>query len=116
VIGPPALAIGVPAGQSSTQTAVTVANNDTFAFRSDLGAGVVPNAGSAETIELDGHSPLTSNQLTALLHDPHSGPSLAPFEAVIGGHDAITDPANHDGAAMMRVQTADLYAGLFIIH
>jgi serralysin len=116
VIGVPAATSGIPSSPVTQAAPVTVANNDTFAFRSDLGAGVVPNAGSAETIELDGHSPLTSNQLTALLHDPHSGPPLAPFEAVIGGHDTITDPVNHDGAAMMRVQTADLYAGLFIIH
>jgi hypothetical protein len=113
VIGVPVPPSAIPSSPVVQPAPVTVANNDTFAFRSGLNAAGVPNAGSAVTIELDGHSPFASKQLMALLHDPHSTLSLAPFEAAIGGHDTIINLGNHDGS---NAHFADLLMNGFIIH
>ena len=110
--------IGVPAGTSlAPQVAtVTVASNDTFVFRPGIGANVVANAGSANTLELVGFSSVTSNaQLAALLHDAQAGQPQALFQSTADGHDTVINLGNHDSITLTNIHIADLHASNFII-
>jgi hypothetical protein len=108
-----------PSGTPSPATqaaSVIVASNDTFVFRPGIGADVVANAGSADTMELDGFSSVTSNaQLTALLHDAQTGQSQALFQSTNNGHDTVINLGNHDSITLTNVHIADLHASNFII-
>jgi serralysin len=118
VIGvPTAPAIsGISPAPVSQAASVIVASNDTFVFRPGIGADVVANAGSADTMELDGFSSVTSNaQLTALLHDAQTGQSQALFQSTNNGHDTVINLGNHDSITLTNVHIADLHASNFII-
>jgi serralysin len=108
--------IGVPAAAASQVAPVSVANNDTFLFRPGFGADVIMNAGSAETIELDGFSSVTNNaQLAMLLNEAQTGQSQALFLSTNGGHDTVIDLGNHDSITLTNVQIANLHANNFIV-
>src|SRR6266702_7661810 len=57
---------GTSSASASQAASVMIVSNDTFAFGPGIGADVIANAGSTDTIELDGFSSVTSNtQLAA---------------------------------------------------
>ena len=119
VIGVPAAQAtnGIPSGPVSQAVPVIVASNDTFVFRPGVGADVIVNVVSADTIELDGFSSVTNNaQLAALLHDAQTGQSQALFQSMNDGHDTVINLGNHDSITLMNVHLADLHASNFIIH
>jgi hypothetical protein len=109
-------------GTTSTATqsvSVTIAGpgNDSFVFHPGVGSDTIVNAGSADTIELDGFSSVTSNnQLTTLLHDAQTGQSQSLFESVNDGHDTLINLGNHDSITLTNTQIADLHASNFTIH
>jgi serralysin len=113
VIGIPAATSGNPSAQAA---AVTVASRDTFVFHPGGGVGIVANAGSEDTIELDGFSSATGNQLAALLQDTQSGQSQALFHSANEGHDIAINLGSRDKVDPMNSHIADLNAGNFIIH
>jgi serralysin len=115
VIGIPAPQ--APSGPASQAAPVTIANNDTFVFHPGVGADVIGNFGSAETIELDGFSSVTSNaQLAVLLNEAQTGQMQALFQSTNSGHDTMVNLSNHDSITLANVHLADLHASNFIIH
>jgi hypothetical protein len=116
VIGIPAAQApgGLPSGAASQVAAVI---NDTFVFRPGMGADVIENAVSTDTVELDGFSSVTNNaQLAALLHDAQTGQSQLLFQSTNGGHDTVINLGNHDSITLMNVHISELHASNFIIH
>ena len=111
-----------PNGATTTATqslAVTIGGpgNNTFVFHPGMGADVIANATSSDTIELDGFSSVTSiNQLQALLTEAQTGQSQSLFESANGGHDTVIDLGNHDSIILANLQIAALHASHFIIH
>ena len=111
-----------PNGATTTATqslAVTIGGpgNDTFVFHPGMGADVIANATSSDTIELDGFSSVTSiNQLQALLTEAQTGQSQSLFESANGGHDTVINLDNHDSITLANVQISALHASNFIIH
>jgi VCBS repeat-containing protein len=109
-------------GTNSTATqSVTVtiagAGNDAFVFHPDVGADTVVNATSADTIELDGFSSVTSNrQLASLLTEAQAGLSQSLFQTANGGHDTLINLGNHDVITLANVALSALHASDFIIH
>ena len=106
---------------STTSQSVTVTiagpGNDAFVFHPGIGAETIVNAGSSDTIELDGFSSVTSNnQLATLLHDAQTGQPQSLFQSVNGGHDTLINLGNHDSVTLTGVHVADLHASNFIIH
>ena len=82
-----------------------------------VGAGTIVNAGSADTIELDGFSSVTnSHQLAQLLSEAQAGQPQSLFTAANGGHDTVINLGNHDSITLTNVHLADLHANNFIIH
>ena len=117
VIGVPAATSRVSTGPVSQAALVIVASDDTFIFRPGVGADVIVNAGSADTIELDGFSSVTSNaQLASLLNDAQTGQSQTLFQTTNGGHDTVINLGNHDSITLMNVHISELHASNFIIH
>jgi hypothetical protein len=122
VIGVPPVSATVaqaPSGTPSPATqaaSVIVASNDTFVFGPGIGADVIPHAGNAQTIELDGFSSITNNtQWAALLVDAQTGQWQALFQSTNGGHDTVIDLGNHDSTTLMNVHISELHTGNFII-
>ena len=106
---------------STTSQSVTITiagpGNDAFVFHPGVGAETIVNAGSSDTIELDGFSSVTSNnQLAALLHDAQTGQPQSLFQSVNGGHDTLINLGTHDSVTLAGVHLADLHASDFIIH
>jgi len=107
---------------NSTETqslAVTVGGpgNDTFVFHPGMGANVIANATSSDTIELDGFSSVPStNQLQTLLTEAQTGQLQSLFETANGGHDTVINLGNHDSITLASVQISALHASNFIIH
>jgi len=105
---------------TATQSvSVTIAGPgyDSFVFHPGVGSDTLVNAGSSDTIELDGFSSVTSNnQLAALLHDAQTGQPQSLFQPVNGGHDTQINLGNHDSITLTDVQIADLHASNFMIH
>jgi serralysin len=99
-------AASTPAAQAPP---VTVVNNDTFVFRSGLGAGVTANAGSTDTTGHDGFAWVAGNAPAAALPDAQAGLPHPLFQLADG------DPSHHDGAPAMNFHTIDPHAGGFII-
>ncbi|WP_081851143.1 M10 family metallopeptidase [Bradyrhizobium sp. URHD0069] len=90
--------------------------DDTFVFRPGVGAEVIENAVSTDTIALDRFSSVTHNaQLAALLNDAQTGQSQALFQSANGGHDTVINLGNHDSISLMDVHISDLHASNFII-
>jgi hypothetical protein len=104
----------------ATQTlAVTIGGpgNDTFVFKPGLGADVIANATSSDTIELDGFASVGSiNQLQTALAAAQSGQAQSLFEAANGGHDTVINLGNHDSITLANVDIAGLHASNFIVH
>ena len=111
-----------PNGTNSTATqsvSVTVGGpgNDTFVFKPGLGADVIANATSSDTIELDGFSSVTNiNLLEAALNEVQTGHALSLFQTANGGHDTVINLGNHDSITLVDVQIAALHASNFIVH
>jgi Tryptophan-rich Synechocystis species C-terminal domain len=105
---------------SATQAvSVTIAGpgNDAFVFHPGVGSETIVNAGSADTIELDGFSSVTnSHQLAQLLSEAQAGQPQSLFTAANGGHDTVINLGNHDSITLTNVHLADLHANNFIIH
>jgi VCBS repeat-containing protein len=98
---------------------VTIAGpgNDGFVFHPGVGTDVIVNATSANTIELDGFSSVTSHsQLASLLAEAQAGQSQSMFQSENGGHDTLINLGNHDSITLTNVHLADLHASNFIIH
>ena len=98
---------------------VTIAGpgNDAFVFHPGVGADVIVNAASSDTIELDGFSSVTSNnQLASLLAEAQAGQPQSMFQSANGGHDTLINLGNHDSITLTNVHIADLHASNFIIH
>jgi len=109
VIGVPAPtgpAASAPAAQAPP---VTVANNDTFVFRSGLGAGATANAGSTDTTGHDGFAWVAGNAPAAALPDAQIGMPHLVFQW------ADSDPSHHDGAPALNFHPVDPHASGFII-
>ena len=116
VIGVPAATSGSPSGLAPQAAFVTTASNDTFVFRPGVGADVIANASSANTIELDGFSSVTSSaQLAALLHDAQTGQPQALFQSTNDNHDTVINLGLHDSLTLKNVHIADLHSSDFII-
>jgi hypothetical protein len=109
VIGVPAGTGSVPSTSAAPAPAVTVVNNDTFAFRSGLGAGVTANAGSTDTTGHDGFAWVAGNAPAAALPDAQIGMPHPLFQW------ADSDPSHHGGAPAMNFHLIDLHASGFII-
>jgi serralysin len=108
---------GASSASASQAASVMIASNDTFVFRPGMGADVIANAGSTDTIELDGFSSVTSNtQLAALLSEAQTGQPQALFQSTNGDHDTMINLGNHDSITLMNVHIADLHASNFLIH
>jgi hypothetical protein len=111
-----------PNGTNSTATqsvSVTVGGpgNDTFVFKPGLGADVIANATSSDTIELDGFSSVTNiNLLEAALNEAQTGHAQSLFQTANGGHDTVINLGNHDSITLVDVQIAALHASNFIVH
>jgi VCBS repeat-containing protein len=109
-------------GTTSTATqAVTVTiagpGNDSFVFHPGVGTDTIVNAKSADTIELDGFSSVTSNkQLALLLADAQAGVSQSLFQTANGGHDTSIHLGNHDVITLVNVPLSALHASDFIVH
>ena len=106
---------------TTTTQAVTVtlagAGNNAFVFHPGIGADMIVNAGSTDTIELDGFSSVTSsNQLAHYLAEAKAGVSQSLFETVDGGHDTLINLGHHDSITLMNVAISALHANDFIIH
>jgi hypothetical protein len=109
VIGIPA-ATGTAASTPAAQAPpVTVVNNDTFVFRSGLGAGATANAGSTDTTGHDGFAWVAGNAPAAALPDAQAGMPHPVFQWAAG------DPFHHDGAPAMNFHPIGPHAGGFII-
>jgi hypothetical protein len=101
----------------SVSVAIAGPGNDSFVFHPGVGSDTIVNAGSSDTIELDGFSSVASNnQLAALLHDAQTGQPQSLFQPVNGGHDTQINLGNHDSITLTGVHIADLHASDFIIH
>ena len=110
VIGIPTVAGTVASTPAAQAPPVTVVNNDTFVFRSGLGAGVTANAGSTDTTGHDGFAWVVGN----------NAPAAAPPDAQAGMPHPVFpwadgDPSHHDGAPAMNFHPTDPHAGGFII-
>jgi VCBS repeat-containing protein len=98
---------------------VTIAGpgNDAFVFHPGTGANTIVNATSADTIELDGFSAVTSSkQLTALLTDAKTGVAQSLFQTADGGHDTLINLGHHDSITLVNVSLSALHASDFIVH
>ena len=107
--------IGVPAATgpaASTPVAqappVTIVNNDTFVFRSGLGAGATANAGSTDTKGHDGFAWVAGNAPAAAFFDAQAGMPHPVFQWA----DAV--PSHHDGAPAMNFHPTDPHSGFII--
>jgi hypothetical protein len=98
--------VSTPAAQAPP---VTVVNNDTFVFRSGLGAGVTANAGSIDTTGHDGFAWVAGNAPAAAPPDAEAGMPHPVFPW------ADADPSHHDGAPAMNFHLIDPHANGFII-
>jgi serralysin len=114
--------IGIPAAQAASGFTPDPASqaasvmNDAFVFRPGIGADVIKNVATTDTIELAGFSSVTSNaQLTELLNDAQTGQSQTLFESANSGHDTAINLGNHDSITLINVHIADLHASNFII-
>lgn len=86
-------------------------------FHSGVGADVVVNATSSNTIELDGFSSVTSHsQLASLLAEAQAGQSQSMFQSGNGGHDTLINLGNHDSITLTNDHLVDLHASNFIVH
>ena len=93
------------------------AGNDAFVFHPGVGADTIVNATSADTIELDGFSSVTSNhQLASLLAEAQAGLSQPLFQTANGGHDTVINLGNHDVITLANVPLSALHASDFIVH
>jgi hypothetical protein len=106
---------------STTTQSVTVtiagAGNDAFVFHPGVGADTVVNATSADTIELDGFSSVTSNkQLASLLAEAQAGEPQSLFRTAHNGHDTLINLENHDVITLTNVALSTLHASAFIVH
>jgi serralysin len=99
--------ISSPASQSGP---LTTAANDAFVFRSDLGAGAIAKA--ADIPALGGFSAISSEPAT-LFQEAQSQQAASQWANL---HHATIGSDHHDGAALTKVQIADVHATGFIIH
>jgi serralysin len=99
--------ISSPASQSGP---LTTAANDVFVFRSDLGAGAIAKA--ADIPALGGFSAISSEPAT-LFQEAQSQQAALQWANL---HHATIGSDHHDGAALTKVQIADVHATDFIIH
>ena len=109
VIGIPTVAGNVASTPAAQAAPVTIVNNDTFVFRSGLGAGVTANAGSTDTTGHDGFAWVTGNAPAAALPDAQAGMPHPVFAWADG------DPSHHDGTPAVNLHLFDPHAGGFII-
>ncbi len=107
VIGIPTTTGPVASTPAAQAPQVTVVNNDTFVFRSGLGAGVTANAGSTDTTGHDGFASVAGNAPAAALPDAQAGMPHPVFPW------ADADPSHH--AAATNFHLIDPHAGGFII-
>jgi hypothetical protein len=113
--------IGIPARAVADSDPVSVtigqANNETFSFRSAVGADVIVSNGKADPIELDGFWAATSGkQLAALSNNSHPGQPQPLFELKNPGYDTIVEPGNYEDSVLLKSHFADLLMNSFIIH
>ena len=114
--GPQASSASNAATQSVSVT-VGGAGADTFVFKPGFGADVVANATSADIIELDGFSSVTSvSELQTLLSEAQAGQPQSLFQAANGGHDTVINLGNHDSITLANLQIAGLHASNFVVH
>jgi Subtilase family len=110
-----------PGGPGTTATrsiSVTVGgpSSDTFVFQPGFGTDAIANANTADKIELDGFSSVSSlRELHALLSEAQAGQSDALFHATHGGHDTVINLGNHDSIILANVHLANLHASNFIV-
>ena len=109
IIGVPTATGPVASTPAAQAPSVTVVNNDTFVFRSGLGAGVTANAGSTDTTGHDGFAWVAGNAPAAAPPDAQAGMPHPVFPW------ADADPSHHDGAPAMNFHLIDPHAGGFII-
>jgi hypothetical protein len=118
-VEPASISAGNAAGVTASQTvSVTIGGpgNDSFVFHPGFGVNDIANAKSADTIELDGFSSVTSNsQLATFLHEAQTGQSQFLFQSVNEGHDNTINLGNHDSITLMNVHLTDLHASNFVI-
>jgi hypothetical protein len=111
------LANGASTATQSVSVTVGGPGNDTFVFKPGVGADVVANATSADTIELDGFAAVISiNQVQTALAEAQAGQAQALFQAANGGHDTIINLGTHDSITLVNVQLAELHASNFVVH
>jgi hypothetical protein len=113
VIGPPAPTVPAPTVPTAQVGPVTVANNDTFVFRSDLGAGSVANA--ARAVELSEHFTSAGNEFSAPFHNAQATPS-EPFQGANDGHDTVMNPGHQNSITPIDVHVGNLHASGFFFH
>jgi VCBS repeat-containing protein len=104
---------------ASQMVSVTIGgpDNNSFVFHPGMGADVVVNSHSTDTIELNGFASIpNSNTLAALLQEAQSGQAQSTFVAVNGGHDTLIVLDSHDSLTLTNVRIADLHASGFIVH
>jgi VCBS repeat-containing protein len=104
---------------ASQAVSVTIGGpgNNSFVFHPGIGADVVVNSHSTDTIELDGFTSIpTSNTLATLLQQAQSGQAQSVIVAANGGHDTLIVLDSHDSLALTNVRIADLHASGFIVH
>ncbi|HXX09385.1 MAG TPA: hypothetical protein VEJ43_15130, partial [Pseudolabrys sp.] len=90
---------------------------DTFVFKPGFGANTIVNAKSADIIELDGFTSVTStDQLQTYLTEAQNHQPQTIFQTANGGHDTVINLGNNDVITLTNVQLTDLHANNFIIH
>jgi len=86
-------------------------------FQPGIGTDVVANATSADTIELNGFSAVTSmSELQTLLSEAQADHAQSLFATANGGHDTVINLGNHDSITLVDVQLASLHASNFVVH
>jgi 20S proteasome alpha/beta subunit len=106
-------------GTASQTVSVTVGgpDNNSFIFHPGIGADIIANVKSTDTIELNGFSSVANaTQLATLLNDAQTGQSKSLFQPANDGHDTVINLGNHDSITLAHVQLADLRASNFIIN
>jgi hypothetical protein len=114
VIGVPAATGPAPTSSTAQPGPVTVARNDTFVFRSDLGAGSVTNTAGA--VRSDGHSSFGGNEFSMLFHDAHAASSETPLQVANHGHDTVMGSGNHSSITPTNFHVGDQHASGFFFH
>jgi hypothetical protein len=113
--------IGVPAATApATPThalQVTLANNDTFLFRSDLG-GVDSNITSTGSIGSNEHLPLEDNESSVFFHNVQATLETlqTPLQMTAGGNDTVTNGGGHNSATPSDIHFGGLHASGFFFH